>query len=73
MSMLFAYDYILWLIGRGFGRAGHHFNWANFQRGKFYQHGREHISRMDPTEYDFDDRYTKFHGRQFIGRGSLSL
>lgn len=59
--------------GRGFGRAGHHFNWANFQRGKFYQHGREHISRMGPTEYDFDDRYTKFHGRQFIGRGGRSF
>lgn len=65
---------LLWLIGRGSGRAGHHFNRANFQRGRgFYQHGRNHSSRMGPTEYDFDNRYTEFHGRQFIGRGSLSL
>lgn len=60
--------------GRGSGRAGHHFNRANFQRGRgFYQHGRNHSSRMGPTEYDFDNRYTEFHGRQFIGRGGRSF
>ncbi|XP_031258468.1 nucleolin-like isoform X2 [Pistacia vera] len=55
---------------RGFGRGGHHFNSANFQRGRgFYQRGRGQIGRIGPNDYGLDNRYTEFHGRQFMGRG----
>ncbi|XP_021683966.2 uncharacterized protein LOC110667439 isoform X2 [Hevea brasiliensis] len=57
-------------FGRNFGRGGHHFNWANFQRDRgFYQRGHGHSTRMGPNEYDFNNRNAMFNGRQFFGRG----
>ncbi|XP_011043227.1 PREDICTED: nucleolin-like [Populus euphratica] len=59
-------------FGRGFGRGGHHSNWANFQRGRgFYQRGRGQTSRMVPHEYDYNDRYDMLHGRQGGRRGTF--
>lgn len=59
------------LAGRGFGRVGRPFYHANFQRNRgFYQGGRGQTGRMGfPNEFEFDDPYTEFHGRQFTGRG----
>ncbi|KAG6775721.1 hypothetical protein POTOM_019211 [Populus tomentosa] len=60
------------VAGRGFGRGGHHSNWANFQRGRgFYQRGRGQTSRMAPHEYDYNDRYGMLHGRQGGRRGTF--
>ncbi|CAB4318150.1 unnamed protein product [Prunus armeniaca] len=52
-------------FGRGFGRGGHHFNRANFQRDRhFYHGGQGQTGRMGfPNEYDFDYPYDEFHGR----------
>jgi len=56
-----------YVTGRGFGRGGHHSNWANFQRGRgFYQRERGQTSRMGPREYDYNDRYDMLPGRQGI-------
>ncbi|EEF30874.1 RNA binding protein, putative [Ricinus communis] len=57
-------------FGRSFGRGGHHFNWGNFQRGRgFYHRGRGQSSRMGSNEYDFNNRYNPFYGRQITGQG----
>ncbi|PNT26475.1 hypothetical protein POPTR_007G014100v4 [Populus trichocarpa] len=59
-------------FGRGFGRGGHHSNWANFQRGRgFYQREHGQTSRMGPREYDYNDRYDMLPGRQGGRRGSF--
>ncbi|XP_065853080.1 uncharacterized protein [Euphorbia lathyris] len=56
-------------FGRGFGRGGR-FNWGNFQHDRgFYQRGRGQPNRMGPNEYDLNNRYGTFHGRQTVGQG----
>ncbi|KAF3973334.1 hypothetical protein CMV_003240 [Castanea mollissima] len=58
-------------FGRGFGRGGQPFHRANFQRNRgFYRGGHGQTGRMNfSNEYDFDNQYAEFHGRQFTGRG----
>ncbi|WCJ32589.1 Heterogeneous nuclear ribonucleoprotein Q [Euphorbia peplus] len=56
-------------FGRGFGRGGR-FNRGSFQHDRgFYQRGRGQPNRMVPNEYDLNNRYDTFHGRQTFGRG----
>lgn len=59
-------------FGRGgFGRGGHHFNRAQFQRDRgFYQREYGPTGRLGfPNAPDFDGPYPEFHERHFFGRG----
>ncbi|XVF15879.1 hypothetical protein REPUB_Repub09cG0194300 [Reevesia pubescens] len=54
-------------FGKGFGRAGHHFNSKSFQHGRYFYHNER--GRTSRNEHDFENRYSEYHGRQIMNQG----